>query len=100
MALRITETRGVFSVYGELNSQNVAILKWHMSNFVKKNDRVILNLERVKHFDVEAALTIKQFFMEAMGENGIFSIVAPENDKVLSVMKEIKMSCLIGMDRY
>ena len=100
MALQISEASGVFSVFGELNSQNAAILKRHMTNFIKKDNRVILNLERVKFLDLQAALTIKQLFMEAIGRNSIFSIVATENESVLSVMEENKISYIISPDRY
>lgn len=100
MALQISEARGVFSVFGELNSNNVTILRRHMSNYIKRDQRVILNLERVKKLDVNAAFTLKNLFMEAIGKSSIFSIVALENKNVMDVFKETQIAHIVSNDRY
>ncbi len=100
MALQISEARGVFSVFGELNSYTVAILTRHMSNYIKKDQRVILNLERVKKIDVCAAYTIKKLFMDAVGKSSIFSIVAMENKQVMDVFNETQITYIVSNDRY
>ena len=79
MALQISEARGVFSVFGELNSNNVTILRRHLSNHIKRDQRVILSLERLKTLVVNSAFTLKNLFMEAIGKSSISSIVVLEN---------------------
>ena len=100
MALQISEARGVFSVFGELNTHNVGILVRHIGNYIKKDQRVILNLERVKQLDANAASTLKNLFMEAVGQRSIFSIVALENKNVMNVLEQTKASCIVSSDRY
>lgn len=100
MALQISEARGVFSVFGELNSYNVGILKRHMGNYLKKDQRIILNLERVKQMDTNAAFMLKNLFMEAFGKQSIFSIVAFENKSVMTVLEQTKASYIVSHDRY
>jgi ABC-type transporter Mla MlaB component len=100
MVLQISEARGVFSVFGELNTYNVGILTRHIGNYIKKDQRVILNLERVKQLDANAAFTLKNLFMEAIGKSSIFSIVAWENKNVMTVLEQTKASYIVSSDRY
>lgn len=99
MALQITETRGMFSVFGELNSANANILARHMQRFLSKPDPVILNLERVKKLDVTAAHMLREMYYSAMRNNSILSIVGLSNSNILGVLQKTKTSFIFSDDR-
>lgn len=99
MALQITETRGMFSVFGELNSANVNILKRHMQQFVRPSKPVILNLERLQGMDTIAALTLQKMYQAAMRKNSVLSIIGLTNDTILPALKQTKTSYILSDDR-
>ena len=99
MALQITETRGMFSVFGELNSANVNILSRHMQRYLSETNPVILNLERVKKLDSTAAHMLREMYHSAMRDNSILSIVGLSNSNILGVLKKTKTSFIFSDDR-
>ncbi|MEP3210583.1 MAG: STAS domain-containing protein [Maribacter sp.] len=99
MALQITETRGMFSVFGELNSANANILARHMQRFLSKSDPVILNLERVRKLDVTAAHMLREMYYSAMRDNSVLSIVGLSNSNILGVLQKTKTSFIFSDDR-
>lgn len=99
MALQITHTRDMFSVFGKLNSTNINILSRHMRRFIHPDRRVILNLERVQAMDSAAAYAIQQLYLSAMRENSILSIVGLYNDNILPVFRSTKTAYILSDDR-
>ncbi|MFD2587655.1 STAS domain-containing protein [Croceitalea marina] len=99
MALQITETRGMFSVHGELNSSNANILNRHMSRFISPNNHIILNLERVTNMDKCAAYALRKLYLKTMQSNSILSIIGLQNQNILSVMDETKTTYILSDDR-
>nr|WP_321413553.1 STAS domain-containing protein [uncultured Allomuricauda sp.] len=99
MALQITECRGIFSVYGNLNSSNVIILERHMSQFINTKNQVVLNLGRVGQLDETAAHILQQMHKRAMTIKARFSIIGVENSGVLAVMTQTKTSYILSHDR-
>lgn len=99
MALQITECRGIFSVYGNLNSSNVIILERHMSQFINTKNQVVLNLGRVGQLDETAAHLLHHMYKKAMGMRANFSIIGTENTSILPVMDKTKTSYILSHDR-
>ena len=99
MALQITETRGMFSVSGELNSANANILNRHMQQFFDPSKPIILNLEKVEKIDVTAAFMLQKLYEIAMRSNSIMSIVGLSNSKISHVLKKTKTSFIFSDDR-
>ena len=99
MALQITETRGMFSVFGELNSANMNILNRHMSRFINPSNPVILNLERVKGMDTSAAYVLQNMYQNAMRSNSILSIIGLGNTSITPVLDQTKTSYILSDDR-
>ncbi len=99
MALQITETRGVFSVFGELNSANINIFNRHMNRFINPINPVIVNLERVKGMDATAAFALQNMYQNAMRSNSILSIIGLGNTNILSVLDQTKTSYILSDDR-
>lgn len=99
MALQITEAKGVFSVFGELNSANVNILNRHMQLFINPSKPVILNLERVKTIDTAAAYMLQKMYHGAVRNNSILAILGLENANILPVFSQTKTSYILSDDR-
>lgn len=99
MALQITETRGMFSVYGELNGGNANILNRHMNRFIHRDRQVILNLERLEKIDSCAAYALQELFLSAMHSNSLLSIIGLENENILPIMAETRTSYILSHDR-
>ncbi len=99
MALQITETRGMFSVYGDLNSGNANILNRHMNRFIHPNRQVILNLERLEKIDTSATYALQELFLSAIRSNSLLSIIGLENENILPIMAETKTSYILSNDR-
>ncbi len=99
MALQITETRGMFSVYGELNSANVNILNRHMQRYIQPSNPVILNLERLKAIDETAAIKLRQMHQYAMRTSSILSIIGRTNKAILPILTKTKTSFILSDDR-
>tara|TARA_R110000796_G_scaffold104102_1_gene213772 strand:- start:157684 stop:157986 length:303 start_codon:yes stop_codon:yes gene_type:complete len=100
MALQITETCGMFSVHGALNTSNAGILTRHMNMFITPNNPVTLNLERVEALDDNAAYVLQQLYVNAMRNNSILTIIGRENKNILPVLKNTKTTYILGHDRY
>tara|TARA_R110002051_G_scaffold301713_1_gene369677 strand:+ start:4080 stop:4382 length:303 start_codon:yes stop_codon:yes gene_type:complete len=100
MALQITETRGMFSVHGALNTNNAGILSRHMSMFINPKNPVTLNLERVEAIDLNAAYTLQKLYVNAMRNNSILTIIGRENKNILPVLKNTKTTYILSHDRY
>jgi len=99
MALQITETKGMFSVFGELNSANVNILNRHMSRFINPANPVILNLESVQAMDRTAAFVLQTMYQGAMRNNSVLSIIGLGNTSIRSVLNKTKTSYILNDDR-
>ncbi|MGB3152011.1 MAG: hypothetical protein WBB27_15245 [Maribacter sp.] len=99
MALQITQTRSMFSVFGELNSANANILSRHMQGFINPNSAVTLNLERVQAMDPSAAFTVEQMYCGAVRDNCILSVLGLGNTNILPVFKQTKTSYILSDDR-
>lgn len=99
MALQITETGGMFSVFGELNSANANILNRHMQQFINPSDPIILNLEKVEKIDSSAAFMLQKLYKLAMRKNSIMSIVGISNSKISHVLKKTKTAFIFSDDR-
>ena len=99
MALQLTEFRNVFSVYGKLNMGNVTILEDHLRKSIHPDQHITLNLERVDEIDTEAALSLRELFIEAMRRNSVLSIIGRENTKIRSVFKATKTAYILSHDR-
>lgn len=99
MALQITETQGMFSVYGTLNSANANNLNRHMQRFINPSNPVILNLEKLKSIDISAAIVLKQMYQKAMRDSSVLSIIGTTNDAIIPVLKETKTSFILSDDR-
>lgn len=99
MALQITETQGMFSVFGELNSANVNILNRHMQLFINPSNPVILNLERVQAMDSTAAFVLQKMHQSAMRSNSILSIIGLRNTSIRSILNKTKTAFIFSDDR-
>lgn len=99
MALQITETKGMFSVHGELNGTNVNILDRHMQRYITPSRPIILNLERVQAMDAAAAIVIKKMYQGAARKNSVLSIVGLTNTNILWVLNSTKTSYIFSDDR-
>ncbi len=99
MALQITQTKGMFSVFGKLNSANANILSRHMQRFINPDSPVTLNLERVQAMDTSAALTIQQMYRGAMRNNCILAVLGLGNTNILPVLNQTKTSYILSDDR-
>lgn len=99
MALQITQTKGMFSVFGELNGANANILNIHMNRFINPSSPVTLNLERVEAMDASAAFTIEQMYRGAMRNNCILSVLGLGNTNILPVLNQTKTSYILSDDR-
>lgn len=99
MALQITETRGMFSVHGVLNSGNASILNRHMRMFINPQQPVVLNLEKVRDMDKSAAFALQQLYVGAMRTNSVLSIIGIENKNIIPVLNETRTSYIFNHDR-
>lgn len=88
MTLQLSESQGVLSVNGALNSRNVQLLNCHVSKSFQPAQSIRINLERVTEFDATAAFELLKMFIESVATNSKFSIVALQNEKVLKVFRE------------
>lgn len=99
MALQITQTKNMFSVFGELNSANANILNRHMNSFINPSSPVILNLERVQAMDSTAAYVLQKMHQSAMCSNSILSIIGLGNTNIRSVLNKTKIAFIFSDDR-
>ena len=99
MALQISEFRGVFSVHGSLHSGNANILQQHMAAFMVPRKPIILNLDRVKSIDRQAAIMLTHLHAFAMRKNSLLSIIGKDNQNIVPVMQESKTSYILSNDR-
>ncbi len=100
MALQITEVLGTYSVTGELNTSNANILYRHMERVMPmKDDRVILNLERVHHIDEGATYRLQQLYQSAARSNQALIIIGQENKAISPVMTKTKTYYILSPDR-
>ncbi|WP_430908293.1 STAS domain-containing protein [Maribacter sp. 2-571] len=100
MALQITEVSGTFSVTGELNHSTANILYRHMERVIPtRNDRIVLNLERVRHIDESAAYRLQELYLNAVRSNSALAIIGQENKVLLPVMSKTKTEYILSPDR-
>lgn len=99
MDLLITETNGMFTVFGELNSTNATILKNRINCYINAKNYAILNLKKVSAMDASAAHMLRQLYIGARRSESILSIIGKENQNILPVMRQTKTSYILSHDR-
>lgn len=88
MSLHLSESRGIVSVRGVLNYQNIEILNRHIGRSFQPYQSISINLESVTEFDNSAAFSLLKMFIKSVHTKRSFSIIAMQNKKVLKVLKE------------
>ena len=76
MALTITEQNGIFNIEGSIINTTSKYFKIHMSEILKKYNKVTINIDKVSQID-EAGLSVLRYFhiSSLMKYNRAFYIV-------------------------
>jgi anti-anti-sigma regulatory factor len=96
MALQITNNAGIFEINGSLNSQNTNSLKNYFEALINETGFIMISLNNTIDIDKTAFQTIINLYKKALSKNKAFYIVGHQNQKVVELFKEEKLSFLLN----
>lgn len=99
MALQIQERYGIHSVFGDLNSKNVNLVKMHIQKLMTLKDQIYVSIESVKTIDTSSAQTLETLYKEAASKNIVLSIFGLQNKNISALMKQSKTHYILSSDR-
>ncbi|MBU2945122.1 STAS domain-containing protein [Zobellia uliginosa] len=99
MPLQIAESRGIFCIYGTLNSNSATILSRHIGRYFGSDRRIVINLERITSIDVNGASALKELYENAIKNNRQLTILGKKNADVLSILQEINSTHILGVNQ-
>jgi anti-anti-sigma regulatory factor len=100
MDFKITEVNGVFSVFGNLNCQNINQLQDKIVYYLQHQNQAIINLKSIEQMDNTSAIVLQKLYTNALRRNLNLLIVGRENKVVCSVMDQMSTSYILGESAY
>ncbi|MCL5246447.1 hypothetical protein M4I21_11545 [Cellulophaga sp. 20_2_10] len=99
MALQINHNNEFLEVKGNLNTQNMKTLNNHIDFYLKRNEKLILSLERVNEIVFSSAKQLEQLYIKVAKNNKVLTIVGQENKQIAPVMILSNTSYIFSNDR-
>ncbi|MGJ8659691.1 STAS domain-containing protein [Cellulophaga fucicola] len=99
MALQINHNNEFLEVKGNLNTQNMKTLNNHIDFYLKRNQKLILSLERVNEIVFSSAKQLEQLYIKVAKNNKVLTIVGQENKQIAPVMILSNTSYIFSNDR-
>ena len=99
MALQINHNSEFLEVKGNLNTQNMKTLNNHIDFYLKRNEKLILSLERVNEIVFSSAKQLEQLYIKVAKNNKVLTIVGQENKQIAPVMILSNTSYIFSNDR-
>lgn len=96
MAIQITNNAGIFEINGSLNSQNTNSLKNYFEAQMNESGFLIISLNNTIDIDKTAFQAIINLYKNALSRNKAFYIVGNENQQVVNLFKEEKLSFILN----
>lgn len=96
MALQITDNAGIFEIKGSLNSQNTTSLKNYFEALINESNFIVISLNNIIDLDKTGFQVIIALYKKALSKNKVFYIVGHENQQVVDLFKEEKLSFLLN----
>ncbi|MFX0558261.1 STAS domain-containing protein [Maribacter sp. CXY002] len=100
MDLRIKEINGVFSVFGNLNNQNISQLQEKITDCFLHRRQAVINLTSLVQMDNTSAIVLQKLYTNALRRNLNLLIVGRENKIVYNVMTQMCTSYILGESAY
>jgi len=99
MALEIKEKDGIFHVLGHITSQNITMVKTHISHILQVSDKIMVSLERVSSIDSAAVKSLQRFYRETALKNKVLCIFGIENSNISEEMQSNNANYIFNSDR-
>ncbi|WP_298502293.1 STAS domain-containing protein [uncultured Maribacter sp.] len=99
MAIEIKEKNGMFEVIGNISSQNMNSLKNYFETLIHSSEKIILNIENVKHIDKSGAFMLEKLYRNAAKTNKVISIIGRQNREIMNMMTTTKTHYILSNDR-
>lgn len=96
MALQITKNAGIFEINGSLNSQNTTSLKNFFEPLINESNFIVISLNNIIDLDKTGFQVIFALYKKALSKNKAFYIVGHNNQKVVELFNEEKLSFLLN----
>lgn len=96
MALLITNNAGIFEINGSLNSQNATSLKNYFEALINESSFIVISLHQIIDLDKTGFQLIIALYKKALSKNKAFYIVGHQNQKVVELFKNEKLSFLLN----
>lgn len=100
MELRITEINGVFSVFGNLNNQNIIFLQERITSYLVNQRQAVINLTSIVQMDNTSAIVLQKLYTNALRRNLNLLIIGRQNKVVTSVMDQMCTTYILGETAY
>ncbi len=100
MELRITELNGVFSVFGNLNNQNIIMLQERITSYLVNQRQAVINLTSIVQMDNTSAIVLQKLYTNALRRNLNLLIIGRQNKVVTNVMDQMCTSYILGESAY
>ncbi|MDH3697185.1 MAG: hypothetical protein OER83_04575 [Flavobacteriaceae bacterium] len=99
MALQINSDQGFIEVIGSLHGLNMNVLRTYLESEFRGNDYLTLSLEKLKELDHISTHELERFYLNAVKNNKVLSIVGRNHGPVSSVMENSKTDYILSYDR-
>jgi anti-anti-sigma factor len=96
--LQINYSQGLFEIEGSLLAENSESLRIHFEALLRRNNKIILNLDKVDKIDSSGINCIVELYKKALRNNKICYAIGKHNKKISKAIKTSRLRYIVRND--